>query len=363
MREQGFELVNVIYNTALATCVSAHQLDEARKLLEEMNHVVGVADVITYNTIMKGYASCGGMDECFKLYELMRERGINPSPVTYGILLDGCINNKQVDRAAQVFDTMTKEGCQMNTILYTTLIKGFAREGKVDDAMRIYEHMSSDKGVAPDVITFSVLLKANCDADRLEKSLDLLSEMTKVGLQPDEVIFNNLLAGCAKQANSELAKRLYGEMVDSGLKPSNATFSILIRLYSQCKALDEAVEMLRTQPQKYKVEIESRLYSQLIQCCIRARQGRRAAEVYEMMVKSGTSSPAVHSSMLGMCIKLNMLDTAVELLELAAANRCRVDAADCYQVLEAACKKRKGACAESCAASMRAMGIAVEPVM
>merc|ERR1719188_2666008 len=77
--------------------------------------------------------------------------------------------------------------------------------------------------------------------------------MMQTGLNPDEVIFNNLLAGCAKQPNVELAKRLYSDMIASGVKPSNATFSILIRLYSQCKLLDEAVDMLRTEPAKQKV--------------------------------------------------------------------------------------------------------------
>merc|ERR1719261_1195554 len=114
------------------------------------------------------------MDGCFKLYELMRERGHAPSQVTYGILLDGCISDNQVDRAAKVFDTMTEEGCPMNTVLYTTLIKGFAREQKVDEAMRIYNKMSTDRNVKPDLITYSILLKANCDAGRMEKSLELL---------------------------------------------------------------------------------------------------------------------------------------------------------------------------------------------
>merc|ERR1719183_130682 len=108
------------------------------------------------------------MDECFKLSELLRERGHSPSPVTYGILLDGYINDNDVENAAKIFLIMQSSGCPMNTVLYTTLIKGFAREGKVDDAMRLYEQMASESGVTPDLVTYSILLKANCDAGQLE---------------------------------------------------------------------------------------------------------------------------------------------------------------------------------------------------
>lgn len=357
MRALGIEVDNVIYNTVLATCVSANQMGEAQVLLDEMAKSEGVADVITYNTLMKGYSKIGKMDCCFKLYELMRERGIIPSQVTYGILLDGYISDNEIDGAAKVFDIMTEEGCPMNTVLYTTLIKGFAREGKVDEAMRVYGKMSGDKHVAPDLITFSILSKANCDVGRLEVALALLNDMPKIGLHPDEVIFNNLLAGCAKDMRADLAKELYDKMIQSNVKPSNATFSIMIRLYSQCKMLDEAVDMVRIEPKKHRVALEPRLFSQLIQCCIRARQGRRAVDVYELVYHLSKPDAGMLNSIIGMCVKLNMFDTAAEFLEVAAKHGGSVDVADAKFLLEAACRKKKTVCADSVVASMRALGM------
>lgn len=358
MRAVGIEIDSVIYNTALATCVSANQADQARSLLDEMDSVGGVSDVITYNTLAKGYAKSGRMDQCFELYELMRKRGIPPSQVTYGILLDGCINENQVDRAAEVADCMEREGCEMNTVLCTTLIKGFARAGQLERAMKVYEQMRTGRGVPPDLITYSILIKANCDNHRLEDALRLLESMIDSGLRPDEVVFNNLLGGCCKESNSELGKRLYLDMVAGGVRPSNATFSILIRLYSQCKLLEEAVEMLRQEPAAQQVAPEPRLFSQLTQCCLRERQGRRAVEVYKLMLEHAVPTAAVHSSMLGMCVKLNMLDTGAEILALAAEARGRVDVEDANQLLDAARRKRKSQVVEGCLAAMRQLGLA-----
>jgi len=358
MREAGVEVDSVVYNTALATCVGADKVDQARELLKEMESVGGVADVITYNTLAKGYAKAGLMDRCFELFEHMRGRGVEPSQVTYGILLDGCINDNRVDCAAEVYDRMIREGCPMNTVLYTTLIKGFARAGQVDQAMRVYRQMRSEGSIPPDLITFSILIKANCDSGHLEAALKLLEAMVNLKLRPDEVIFNNLLGGCVKESDAALAKRLYRDMTAAGISPSNATFSILIRLYAQCKLLDEAVEMLRTEPAAQGVTPEPRLFSQLVLCCLRERQGRRAIEVYRLLLEQSAPTAAAHSGMLGMCVKLNMLDTGVEILSLAAACGGRVDERDASALLEAAVRKRKPQCADACAVAMRRLGFA-----
>lgn len=363
MQDAGIEVDGVVYNTSLAVCVGGDQLERARELLDHMERIGGVTDVITYNTLMKGYAKASRLDHCFELKKLMCERGVAASQVTYGILLDACINENQVERGAEVFDGMARDGCQMNTVLFTTLLKGLARAGQVDEAMRVYDKMRKEQSITPDLITFSILIKANCDAGRMEAALQLLTSMLDFGLQPDEVIFNNLFGGCVKSNNAALAKRLYGDMVASNVMPSNATFSILIRLYSQCKMLDEAVTLLRTEPDVRHVEPEPRLYSQLIQGCIRERQGRRALEVYKMLLERGPCAAAAHGALsgaLGTCVKLNMLDTAVELLSLAAAEGGRVEAREARGVLEAAIRKKKTQCVDACVKAMETLGIPSE---
>jgi len=357
-KEEGVEIDNVVFNTALATCVAAGQMDEARALLDEFEHTEGLVDVITYNTLCKGYARSGNVNKCLQSVEHMRARNITPSQVTYGILLDCCINENDVDRAAQVFNEMTSSGCVLNTVLCTTLIKGFARAEQVDKAMHVYEKMCSDgdRGMKPDLITFSILIKANCDAGHLDVALDLFKAMKERSLSADEVVFNNLLGGCVRQGNADFAAQLYEEMVKSGLRPSNATFSILIRLYAQCKRLDEAVEMLKTQPQVHGVVAEARLFVQLAQACLRERQGQRAAEVYRLLLKTTTPSAAMHSSLLGMCAKLNMLETGAEILELAADASGRVDVRDATQLRDIAVRKRKTSCCDRIAAAMVRLG-------
>merc|ERR1712060_760658 len=129
------------------------------------------------------------------------------------------------------------------------------------------------------------------------------------------------------------------------------------------KQLDEAVELLKTEPKARNLVPEPRLFSQLAQCCLRERQGRRAVEVYRMMLEhEPTGLPAAaHSGLFGLCVKLNMLDTAAEMLEIAAASGARVDARDASMILEAAQRKRKTPCVQACSAAMSRMGFATPP--
>lgn len=350
MKAGNMDIDSVVYNTTLAACVSGEQLDTARRLLQEMEigQSIAVADVITYNTLAKGYVKAGCMDQCLEIFQLMRSRNIVPSQVTYGILLDGYINDNQVVKAAEVFEMMKKEGCQMNTVLYTTLIKGLARASQVDQAMDMYNQMRVESGAKPDLITFSVLVKANCDSGRLDAAIGLLKGMKEQNLAPDEVVYNNLISGCAKECNAPLGRQIYKDMIASGTKPSNATFSVMIQLYANCKMLEDAVEMLRTEPAAVGMTAEPRLYSQLTLSCLRIRQGRRASEVHELMLQRSTTSESVHRTLIAMSIRLNMIETGTEILCAAANAGAPVSEADALDLLDATVKRKKTSCAEAC---------------
>ena len=73
------------------------------------------------------------------------------------------------------------------------------------------------------------------------------------------------------------------------------------------------------------------------------------------MRKQTTPDAAMHVSMLNTCVKLNMFETANELLEAIAANGGRISHRDGMQVVEAARRKTKGALVVSCVAAINSM--------
>jgi pentatricopeptide repeat protein len=331
---------NIAYNRALAVCVSAEQLEMAEQLLAEMKSFDGVCDAITYNTLIKGWARAGNINRCFALHEDMLQQSITPSEVTFGILLDACISAGMVDKAAKVFKDFQASGCKLNAILYTTLLKGLAKAGQLDQAMKIFEQMCASD-VTPDLVTYSVLIKVLCDDGRLESALELLTRLVQQGLVPDEIVYNNLLLGCAERKSSALGQRLLEDMQKHDICPSNVTLSIMLKIFTKCKEWDAALEALDTSYARFRLPCENRLYVQLLQSCVRERQGKRVVEVYESMIKRCPPDEATSGRLLQQCISFNMLDTGAELLESMLPPRGRVGAKDANALLSTCLKKQR----------------------
>lgn len=350
MLGQGLEPDSFTYNAVFTTfCQSGKDLAVAEKLFCTMKRVGTGVDAITYNTLLKSYVQAKRLDDAFGLVTEMESAGLSPTSVTFGTLLDACINEDSMDRAKSVFHKMQDAQCEMNTILYTTMIKGFAKMNKVDEVLQILKEMRS-RGVEPDSVTYSLVLKTLCVTGQMEMALDLFHSILSDGLKPDEIIFNNLLAGCVACKNMSLGDRLLEDMVKSNICPSSATFSTLIKLYAECNALTKAQQLVEQMELRYGVASEPRLYWQLIHACLRARQRQSVLEVLGSLIKRhGKPDSQELSKLLRSCTNFNMLDLALQLINMSFASGASVSGKDLNAVAESAVKKRKQAVADAIA--------------
>merc|ERR1719326_1918529 len=120
---------------------------------------------------------------------------------------------------------------------------------RVDKAMDLYSTMRKLKTEAdslepqpkPDVILYSVLIKANCDQRQLEPALVLIQDMLEDGLEPDDIIINRLLDGCRHLSNGVLADQIFKDFVDSGrVKPTPPTIATMVKIYGKCNRVEDA---------------------------------------------------------------------------------------------------------------------------
>merc|ERR1740139_623632 len=96
------------------------------------------------------------------------------------------------------------------------------------------------EGAKPDIVTYSVLIKAYVDAHDLEKALLLVEDLTAAGHTPDDIILTHLLEGCRYTGNHALGKQLFTEMVSGGVKPSEFTLLAMLKLCGHVGAHQEA---------------------------------------------------------------------------------------------------------------------------
>jgi len=327
----GVPFEPVITNIVLATCVASKNTEIGHALLVNASKSDGAipVDVVSYNTILKGYARQHELQKCFDLIDAMHATGVASDEVTYSTILDACVSENCLDKATDVIDSFISSGMSLNTVLYTTFMKGFVRMDMLDKAMALYRQMrnahvsASPDGVEapkPDVILYSVLIKANCDQRLLEPALNLAKDMIEDGLQPDDMIINRLLDGCRHVNDGDTADKIFKEFIESGkIKPSLPTLSTMVKIYGKCSRVDEAARMLKMAPERFGLTPNVVLYTCLMSACTRNRALDLAVASFDEMIKAGICPDAMtYSTLFRGCASERDWKSAVHIARIAS---------------------------------------------
>merc|ERR1719488_100490 len=87
--------------------------------------------------------------------------------------------------------------------------------------MQLFDNMRGDSSqVKPDMITYSMLIKAQCDAGDMGKALQILEDMLQCKCDIDDVVFTHLIEGCCNVSNVALAEKLFKDMQSANIRPS-----------------------------------------------------------------------------------------------------------------------------------------------
>merc|ERR1719326_843351 len=110
------------------------------------------------------------------------------------------------------------------------------------------------QGAKPNVITYSTMLKGHCQNGDVQMGFTILEQIKKdPHLKADENMYNSLLDGCAQSNLVDEGLRLLEEMQAEKVWPSNFTLSILVKLLSRARRLDQAFSLVEEISKKYNV--------------------------------------------------------------------------------------------------------------
>ena len=80
------------------------------------------------------------------------------------------------------------------------------------------------------MITYSMLIKAQCDAGEMGKALQILEDMLQCKCDIDDVVFTHLIEGCCNVSNVALAEKLFKDMQAASIKPSVYTLTAMVKV-------------------------------------------------------------------------------------------------------------------------------------
>jgi len=213
-----------------------------------------VINAVAYGSVLKGYSVARNMDAVWAVYQDMLADAIPLSSVTYNTLVNACCRCQEMDRIPAILEKMIRDDVKPDTITYSAIIKGYCQRGQVEHAFEIMDNMEQDSH-----------------------------------FKPDEFTYNTLIDGCARQGQYERGMRLLVQMQAAGVRPSNFTLSVLVKLASRGKRLDEAFELCEEISRTQGFDLNVHVYNNLVQACIHHGDIKRGVSVLATMARRRTA--------------------------------------------------------------------------
>jgi len=307
MLDKKIEVDPVCLNTVLSICVDAGELEAVDRVATEViehqkQYGMVIMDIVTYNTRLKAAARSREIRKCFSILDEINSAKLVADDVTFSTILDVCIDEDDHEMASLALEQMTESGVTMNCVLLTTMIKGFVRTKNLTKAMALFDTMRGENSVVkPDMITYSILIKAHCDALDMKEALRLLESMLQDGNDVDDVVFTHLIDGCFQSANYPLAEKLWNDMFHSGVKPSIYTIIAITRVWCRSGHCEKAWNLITTMEERFGKKPTLVLHTTLISGLFRHKQYQDAMTAYQRAVEQfGTDGQLMNIVMVGL---------------------------------------------------------------
>ncbi|WCJ43015.1 Pentatricopeptide repeat (PPR) superfamily protein [Euphorbia peplus] len=203
------------YNTIIYALCRVGNFQKARFLFEQME-LPGFRcppDTFTYTILISAYCKYSQQTGCRKamrmrlykanyLFRTMLFKGFVPDVVTYNCLIDGCCKTYRIERALELFEDMSKRGCVPNRVTYNSFIRYYSAVNEIDKAVEMLRRMQTMNHGLATSSSYTPIIHAMCEAQRVLEARDLLVELVDGGSVPREYTYE-LVCSAMKSVTEE----------------------------------------------------------------------------------------------------------------------------------------------------------------
>ena len=119
--------------------------------------------IITSIMLVNGLCKIGDTSGALECLKKMVKRNLGPNVVVYNAILDGLCKRGLVGEALGLLHEMGVVNVEPNVVTYNCLIQGLCGEfGGWREGVGLFNEMVAEKGIVPDVQTFSILVNGFC---------------------------------------------------------------------------------------------------------------------------------------------------------------------------------------------------------
>ncbi|KAL2490002.1 Pentatricopeptide repeat-containing protein [Forsythia ovata] len=158
MRESGCVPNAKTYNYLFGNLCKYERMDDAYKLLEEMNKAGSPPDASTFGVLIHFLCSSGKVDHAYKFLDQMASGGLVPLPKTHTSMVKALFVMEKYEEAHKyVVDSSVKYKTTSN-IIYNFLADLHREKGDIISAQNVLVEMM-EKGFKPNFISYINIVK------------------------------------------------------------------------------------------------------------------------------------------------------------------------------------------------------------
>lgn len=193
-------------------------------------------NLFTYATIIEKLGFHGKFKE---MESILAEMRLNiDNSLMEGVYIGAMRNygkKQKIQEAVDVFERMEFFDCEPSVQSYNAIMNILVEYGYFDQAHKVYMRMKN-KGILPDVYTFTIRIKSFCKTGRPYAALRLLINVPSRGCDLNAVAYCTVIGGFYEENNKSEAYNLFNKMLSLGLFPCITTYNKLI--YPLCRKGD-----------------------------------------------------------------------------------------------------------------------------
>lgn len=246
----------------------------------------------TYNTLFFGWCRVRNPSRGMNILDEMIKMGHTPDSFTYIAAMDTFCRAGMLTEATELLEFMRTKGTTMSSPTaktYSILIVALIQSDRMEECFKVVREMI-DSGCLPDVSTYKEVIEGMFLGGKIEAAYKFLEEMGNGGFPPDIVTYNCFLKVLCDNKDSKEAIRLYENMINVGCVPSVQTFNMLILMFFRMGDIDGAFETWHEMDQRgCKRDIDS--YCVMIEGLFDSNNMQDACFLLEEVVKRGMKLP------------------------------------------------------------------------
>ena len=156
-----------------------------------------------------------------------------PTIFTINAVLAALLRQSRYSDLLSLHRFITQAGVVPNIITHNLVFQTYLDCRKPDTALEHYKQFLNDAPMNPSPTTYRVLIKGLIDNSKLERAMDIKTEMDSKGFAPDPLVYHYLMLGHARVSDGDAILRLYEELRErlGGVVQDGIVFGCLMKGY------------------------------------------------------------------------------------------------------------------------------------